>query len=66
MTDQTFLLATMSFKLALHVCSVFAYVNEAPILESTTVNNKAKNMESVTFFKTTWHARALGHLDCFA
>ncbi len=34
---------TDSMFLALHVCYVFAYVNKA------TVNNKAKNMESVTF-----------------
>ncbi len=30
------------------------------------LNNKAKNMESVMFFKTTWHVRVLGQLDYFA
>ncbi len=30
-----------------------------------TLNSEAKNIASVTFFKTAWHVEASGHLDYF-
>ncbi len=43
-----------------HVCTLLSQELQAP------GNSEARNISSLTFFKTTWHVEAAGHLDYFA